>query len=207
MILYGGGGHALVVYDAIVANQFASSFVVSGYFDDNEQHTTNLPLPYLGKYSPNVLPTEPIVIAIGNNQIREKIGQSIKHPTETIIHPTAVLPSLSAYYIGTGSMLLARVIVNPNSQIGKHVILNTGCIIEHDCLIEDFVHIAPGAILCGNVYVGKGTLIGAGAVVEKGLQIGQNSIIAAGSVITKNIPANVVVMGVPGKVVRENLNH
>lgn len=49
--------------------------------------------------------------------------------------------------------------------------------------------------------------IGAGAIILPGVRIGKGSVIAAGAVITKNVPKNVVVAGVPGKVLRDiNVN-
>lgn len=53
------------------------------------------------------------------------------------------------------------------------------------------------------VHIGNNVWIGAGAVVLPGVNIGDNSIIGAGSVVTKDIPANVVAVGNPCKVMRE----
>ncbi len=44
-------------------------------------------------------------------------------------------------------MIAARVIVNPLTKIGLGSIISTGCIIEHECLIGDFVHVGPGAVI------------------------------------------------------------
>jgi acetyltransferase EpsM len=41
--------------------------------------------------------------------------------------------------------------------VGKNVIINTSCIIEHECFLGDTVHIAPGAVLAGNVTIGERT--------------------------------------------------
>ena len=72
-------------------------------------------------------------------------------PYGIAIHPTAYT---SDAQIGPGTVIMAGVIIQPGCRIGKHVILNTGCQLDHDCVIEDFAHIAPGAVLCGNVHVG-----------------------------------------------------
>lgn len=53
------------------------------------------------------------------------------------------------------------------------------------------------------VHVGKNCWLGAGVIVLPGVSIGDNSVIGAGSVVTKDIPANVVALGTPCKVVRE----
>ena len=44
------------------------------------------------------------------------------------------------------------------------------------------------------------------SIILKGVTIGQNSIVAAGSVVTKDVPDNVIVAGVPAKIIRKNTN-
>ncbi len=53
------------------------------------------------------------------------------------------------------------------------------------------------------VRIGKNCWLGAGVIVLPGVTIGDNSVIGAGSVVTKDIPANVVAVGNPCRVVRE----
>ena len=57
------------------------------------------------------------------------------------------------------------------------------------------------------VKIGKNCWIGAGAVIVPGVTIGENTVIGAGSVVTKDIPANVVAVGNPCKVLREINEH
>ena len=66
------------------------------------------------------------------------------------------------------------------------------------------VTIGHGAIVHG-CRIGDATTIGMGAIVMNGAKIGRNSIVAAGCVVTENkvFPDGVLIMGVPGKVVRE----
>ncbi len=53
------------------------------------------------------------------------------------------------------------------------------------------------------IHIGKNVWIGSNAVILPGVTIGDNSIIGAGSVVTKDIPANVVAVGNPCRVMRE----
>ena len=53
-----------------------------------------------------------------------------------------------------------------------------------------------------DVHIGKNVWIGAGVIILPGVTIGDNSVIGAGSVVTKDIPANVVAVGVPCRVMR-----
>jgi sugar O-acyltransferase (sialic acid O-acetyltransferase NeuD family) len=87
-------------------------------------------------------------------------------------------------------------------SIGKHCIINTTASVDHDCLLEDYVHISPNATLCGAVSVGEGSQVGAGAVVIPGIKIGKWSLVAAGAVVMKNVPDNVLVLGNPARVVK-----
>jgi len=57
------------------------------------------------------------------------------------------------------------------------------------------------------VHIGNNVWIGAGAVVMPGVTIGDNSVIGAGSVVTRDIPANVVAVGNPCRVLREIGEH
>lgn len=54
-----------------------------------------------------------------------------------------------------------------------------------------------------SIHIGNNVWIGAGAVILPGIHIGDNSVIGAGSVVTKDIPANVVAVGNPCRVLRE----
>lgn len=84
--------------------------------------------------------------------------------------------------------------------MGACAILNTGSVIEHDCTVGGFVHVSPGAVLCGAVQAESNAHIGAGAVVMQGVRIGRDSIIGAGSVIIRDVPADCTVVGNPGRI-------
>ena len=92
------------------------------------------------------------------------------------------------------------VVINTGSSIGIGTILNTSCIVDHDCNIGDFVHIAPNSALAGDVSVRDMALVGIGSSIVQGKTIGTNSVVGAGSVVITNIPDDVVVCGVPAKV-------
>ena len=80
-------------------------------------------------------------------------------------------------------------------KIGRHCIVNTGVSVDHECQIEDFVHLSPHSTLCGNVHIGEGTWIGAGSTVIQGINIGKWCVIGAGSVVSKNIPDGTLFVG------------
>jgi len=134
------------------------------------------------------------MISIGNNLVRKRLAEKLdRYHFETLVSPFAWMSDLSA--IATGSVVMPGVMVQPCVRIGKHCILNTSSVIEHDCEIADYAHISPHATLCGNVQVGEGSWIGAGAVILPGVKIGPWSVVGAGSVVTKDIPGHVVAVG------------
>jgi carbonic anhydrase/acetyltransferase-like protein (isoleucine patch superfamily) len=91
--------------------------------------------------------------------------------------------------------------------IGKRVNVQDGACIHCDSgvanVIADDVTIGHGAIVHG-MFVGHGTLIGMGATVLSRTQIGRECLVAAGAVVPPGleVPDRMVVMGVPGKIVR-----
>jgi carbonic anhydrase/acetyltransferase-like protein (isoleucine patch superfamily) len=104
-----------------------------------------------------------------------------------------------------GSVLradLARV------ALGPRVNIQDGCIIHTDYdepqNIEEGVVVGHRAMLHGRL-IGRDSLIGIGAVLLSASEIGPECLIAAGTVITekRRIPPRSVVMGVPGRIVRE----
>lgn len=201
MILIGYSGHSYVVkgiFDILGKK-------VIGYFDNEEKNTNPYDLKYFGKETSEeaiaVLKKNEFFIAIGDNYIRQKIYENFaEHGCLPVnaIHPSASIDQ-GAQLAEYGIMISSHVSINALSQIGNAVICNTGCIIEHECIINDFVHVGPGTVLCGNVTIGKGTFVGANAVVRQGVQIGKNCIIGAGAVVITDIPDDTTVIGNPSR--------
>lgn len=105
-----------------------------------------------------------VIVAIGDNANRKGEAEALEGESFAIfIHSSAVI-SPSAM-IEEGTVIMAGAVVQAGARIGKHVILNTLCSVDHDCVIGDYAHIAPGAHLCGHVEVGEGALVGAGVCV------------------------------------------
>jgi acetyltransferase-like isoleucine patch superfamily enzyme len=53
------------------------------------------------------------------------------------------------------------------------------------------------------IHIKKNAWIGAGATILQGVTIGENSVVAAGSVVSKDVPDNVIVGGIPAKIIKE----
>jgi sugar O-acyltransferase (sialic acid O-acetyltransferase NeuD family) len=201
MILIGYSGHAFVVCG--IFNSINKK--VTAYCDSEEKKYNPFHLQYLGNENSaeaqETLQQNEFFIAIGDNTIREKIYNHLaskKLSPTNAIHATAVIDS-TATIAANGVMVAANATINPLVQIGKGVICNTNCSIDHECIINDFAHIAPGAVLCGNVTIGTKTFVGANAVIKQGITIGNNCMIGAGAVVVRDVPDEATVVGVPAK--------
>lgn len=196
MLLYGGSGHAKVIIDCLLAN----GLPVQGIFDDNRALVSLLHFPVIGPYEKDYLPLEELIVSIGNNVIRKKAAQNIRHIFGKVVHPTALLSTFAS--VKEGTVVFHYSVIQAGAIIGKHCIINTSASIDHDCELEDFVHISPNATLSGNVKVGEGTHIGAGATVIQGITIGKWCTIGAGAVVIRNVPDYATVVGVPAKIIK-----
>ena len=193
--IYGASGHGKVVLDCLLANDI----VVKGFIDDDASKTILNDLPvFIRSHIDSA--KDKVVFGIGENNIRKKLAESLHYNYHTVIHPTVSISPFAK--VGLGTVVFHHAVVQSGNIIGIHCIINTKASIDHDCLIGNYVHISPGAILCGNVSIGELSWVGAGSVIIQGIKVGKNVIIGAGSVIIRDIPDNALVIGNPGKIIR-----
>lgn len=208
--LIGAGGHAKVVFDAIVSTKQPKlralrSKQVIGFVDDNPQlaGTTFFDLPVVNQIE-LLDGVEGYIVAIGDNTVRKTKYELYKNKgylPVNAIHRSAIISPYAS--IGDGIVAFANVVVNPGAHIGDNVILYTACTIDHDCQISEHAYISPGCNVSGQVNIGIGTFLGTGAVVLPQISIGEWTIIGAGAVVTKDIPAHVTAVGVPAKIIKQ----
>ncbi|MBM4053828.1 MAG: acetyltransferase [Planctomycetes bacterium] len=122
----------------------------------------------------------------------------------SLVHPLARISARST--IGEGSIISVGAIIASHTQIGCHVIVNRGALIGHHTKIGNYVTIGPGANIAGSCTINDAVYIGMGAVIIDNVIIGSHAVIGAGSVVTENVPDNVQVVGVPAKIVKENIS-
>lgn len=205
LVIYGAGGHAKVVIDAIEMRGIAVDIqladdrpeakgtVFFGYSVlGGQQELLALPIP-----RPKVMP------AIGDNISRLSALHWLKSNgfgLETVVHPSVRIGR--GVHVGDGAFLAGGVVVNADSVIGEGAIINTSASVDHDCVLGEGVHVAPGCHLCGNVTIGAGTLLGAGTVVIPGVRIGARVLVGAGSTVLNDIPDGARVVGSPARRMR-----
>ena len=205
-ILLGAGGHAKVLADLLLSQ----GKQIMGITDIDEGlygKTLFFDIPVLGpdeivlQYTPDSVGLVNALGSIRTTDAREKLfrrffSQGYLFPN--LIHTTAFIGN--DVQLGAGVQIMAGAYLQTGAKVADNVIVNTGALVEHDCMLDSHVHIASRAVLAGGVCVGERSHIGAGAVVIQGLSIGKDCTIAAGAAIIKHVADNVIVAGVPGRI-------
>jgi serine O-acetyltransferase len=111
---------------------------------------------------------------------------------------------------------LTGIEIHPGATLGKGVFIDhgMGVVSGETALVGDFTLIDPGVTLGGtgketgkrHPTVGENVVLGAGAKVLGNISIGNNVRIGAGSVVLRDIPSDCTVVGVPGRIVRQENN-
>lgn len=204
VIIIGAGGHARVIADIIKK----SGDEIVGFLDDNNEiqgktiFDGKIVLGDTSEESVKKYSDCYFIIGIGSNRVRKIISEKYSNlKWYTAIHPCAIIANEVS--IEKGSVIMAGAIVNTGTKIGKHCIINTRSSVDHDNIIEDYVHISPGVTLAGNVHIKVKTWICAGTTIINNITIAQNNIIGAGSVVIKDInEENGTYVGVPARKIK-----
>lgn len=197
LVIIGASGHGKVIADiAVKRNQYEEIL----FLDDNTAIKECGGFPVVGKSSDflNYIEDSDFVVGIGNAKIRNRITDMLNHKSATIatlIHPNSSIGQ--NVVIGQGTVVMAGAVINSDSKIGKSCIVNTCASVDHDCVVEDYVHVAVGAHVCGTVQIGHHTWIGAGATIINNLGICPECMIGAGTVVIRDIMEKGTYVGVP----------
>ncbi len=191
ILLYGAGGHGVVVSDILKCQGISDVVFVDDAPEAKIQGYSVIQASEIQQYDYSGM-----IITVGLNRTRKKIAHSIKLPFLNAFHPKAAISEINIQ-IEYGTVIMANVVINPRVQIGAHSIINSGAVVEHDCQLGRFTHLGPNATLCGGVLLGDGCFVGSGAVVLPGISIGAWSTIGAGAVVTKDIPEHCTAVGAP----------
>lgn len=191
IVLIGGGGHAQVILE-ILERQ---NELIYGYVAKETSCFKNFKkINYLGtddellKEKPqdfhliNCLPIMPKrTFPVDLIAKYKRKGFQFKNviSEQAYVSPKSIL--------GEGCQIMDGARLNVESKVGDFVILNTNSTVEHHCNIDHFSHICPGAVVCGNVEIGKTVFIGANSTIINNICISSERIVAAGDVITKDL--------------------
>lgn len=201
LVLLGAGGHARV----LAALAYAAGYSILGVCDPTlamDGITRWEDLDVLGDDSAlDRMPPDRVALVLGIGQLvtgklREHtyaIWRARGYDFPALVHPSAwVAPGV---LLSDGVQVMAGVIIQPGCAIGENSIVNTRAGIDHDCIVGRNVHVAPGATLCGDVTVEEGAFIGAGATVIQGLRVGTRAVVGAGVTLVKSIKPESTTIG------------
>jgi UDP-perosamine 4-acetyltransferase len=194
VIVLGAGGHARVLIDALLLD----SVQILGMTDENPQSQPFLGVPFLGndtvveQHSSNDILLVNGIGSVSQPYLRQKIFQKFKSMDfcfRSVIHHSSVIAG--DVKLGEGVQVMAGAVVQCGCKIGDNTIVNTCASMDHDCQIGSHVHLSPGVILSGNVFIEELGHIGTGAKIIQSVQVGARSFVKAGTVVTSNIEASV----------------
>lgn len=204
VIIYGASGQGRVTADLI---RTMGKHDIFGFVDDDKSKTGILIDGVKVVGGRDILSTlctkdkvQGVVLAVGDGNVRASLFELCRKTDLEIIgfiHPSAAVSP--GAQIHPSAMVWPHAVINVGATIGMSTIVNSNSTVEHDVALGSFVHVAPGAILCGNCSVGDHTWIGAGAVILQGVRVGKSATIGAGSVVLADVPDDTTGFGVPFK--------
>jgi sugar O-acyltransferase (sialic acid O-acetyltransferase NeuD family) len=204
IVVLGGGGHAKVVISILRKLKCHS---ILGYTDLLD-HGAVLGVPYLGsdgELAAMAVGTKKLnaVLAVGQvglGKSRYELWTRLRSPSLSfplIVSPDAIVnEGVSGR---DGVVVMDGVVINTGATIGYGAIVNTNSTVEHDVVVEDWVHIAPGATISGGVTVGRFSMIGAGATVIEGIKIAASCMVGAGATVVRDLTEPGVYVGSPAR--------
>lgn len=207
LILLGSGGHAKVLIDII---EDLGRYSIIGIVSPDEAEKRFFGYPILGgDDSLEQLAAQGSLeafVAVGDNGLRSRLlrkVRSLNFSVPSIISAKATVSRRA--HLGSGIAIMPGAVVNADTIIEDGVIVNTAASVDHDCVIRHCAHIGPGARLTGGIVIDEGAFVGAGSTVVRKAKIGAWSVVGAGSTVIRSVPAGVVAVGTPARLIRHEI--
>jgi len=126
-----------------------------------------------------------------------------RYQLASLIDPSAFVSRTTQ--IGAGCVIYPHCYIGLNARLGDFVFCLSGCIINHDDVIEPRTILASGVTLAGHVHVESDCYLGQGCTCRQFLRVGQGSLIGMGAVVLDDVAPNSVMVGNPARKLRERL--
>jgi tetrahydrodipicolinate N-acetyltransferase len=113
--------------------------------------------------------------------------------------------------IGNNAVIMMNATINIGAVIGEGTMIDMNVVVGGRGTIGKNCHIGAGTVIAGvieppsakPVVVEDDVVIGANAVILEGVRVGKGSVVAAGAVVVDDVPENVVVAGVPARIIKQ----
>jgi len=162
LLILGAGGYGQTIYD--MAQQLGC-YEKIGFLDDG-RNGANI-LGGCSEYALFADENTHIYPAFGNNELRIQwltLLEEERISVPTLVHPSAYVSPTATVCAGT--VVLPKAVVNTGLTVGMGCIINIGALIDHDSVIENGVHLAPGAIVKAENRIAALSKIDSGTVIE-----------------------------------------
>lgn len=207
--IYGAGGLGRELY--ILAHQINKTehrWTDIIFIDDTENITLVngiQPITFTevkNRYSNNELE---IIIAVGEPNLRNLLKKKANNEgflLATLVHPTANISEGTT--LSAGTVVCYNSFVSCNVVIGENVLVQPTVSIGHDCKIGNDTVLSTNVCIAGGCEIGDETYIGLQVPIKEGVCIGKQTIVGMGSVVIRDIPDQVIALGNPARVMKEN---
>lgn len=163
IIILGAGGFAKTLADILQQN---NAYTEIKFLDDTK--TGENILGKCNEYINFKNESTDMFPAFGNNEIRKKWFEKLQQEKiniPSIIHSSAYIsPTVK---METGVAVLPKSVINTNTVVRQGSIINCGAVIDHDCIVENFVHVCIGAMVKAENKIPECIKIEAGEIVER----------------------------------------
>lgn len=205
MVIAGAGGHAMEVLDVLSSNRMDSNL---SFYDDFSENTifqrTYAIIKNQAELKIEISKDPRFILGVGEGKIRKHFYDMFISLNGIPLQVIAKSAIISNYAKLDQTDVFNFCFVGANVVTGIGTLINAGSQVHHEVKIGRFTSINPGTQLLGKSQVGDFCSIGAGAIILPRVTVGDNVIIGAGTIVTKNVPDNCTVVGVPGRVIKNN---
>lgn len=210
IVLFPFGGNAREAVSTIDAlNAGGQSIEICGFLDDEFAAITRAPYPMLGgrehwrawqgRAKLLAAPGGPASYRARTNIIAS-LG-AIAADWATIIDPSARIARSAV--IGVNTLIQAFCYVGVDARVGDHCVLLPQTVVSHDSVVGDHSMTGAHVSISGNVTIGRNCYIGASSSIHQGVTVGDGALIGMGANVLEDVPPLAVVVGNPGRVLRQ----
>lgn len=149
-----------------------------------------------------------VVIAVGEPAIRQMLYQKVVeagYALEKLVYPTVHIPR--DVQLGDGIVINMGCFISTDTIIEDNVFLQQYVILGHDSIIQTHSVLSAFVSVGGHSKIGSSVYIGMHVPVKEGIKIGDGSIVGMGSCVIRDIEEDMIALGNPARPIRRNDKH